>query len=266
MEKQVIFRLQRLGYLPPAEIVTPDVLSLGVKDFQLVNDIEVSGELDAPTQLRLDSPRCGVSDREFGLENFERSEGVDLGGGRAGLRRVTVSLMSSQGLLPCPWPDAKRPVLLNYSFFPGTSQDLMDAVKAAMNRWEKVADEKGNKIVQFVSVAGMSVNFTVGWILPGNAAFNFDVDDIAHACLPCKCDTPKIMKFRSGGIVWTTNGIAPGMLSVEAVATHELGHILGLVHPKKFTGTTMDPNFSDKRGPQDIHPDDAQSLRYLYPA
>lgn len=261
-ERRAISRLQNLGYLPPVEVVTQELLTFGLRDFQSTYGIEESEELDVQTQQWLDAPRCGVVDREFSVQSVKRSQEVKIEDGRVTFSRSIVALGEQKAAKPCPWPGLKKTLVLNYAFVEGTSLNFMKPVRDAMDRWEKVRGG-GVQVVQFI-LDPSSPHFTIGWVDSSDSRFDFDFDDIALACLPCKCDSPKPMKFRASNITWISSGLGAGMFNVEAVAIHELGHILGLVHPEKLTGTTMDPRFSDQRGPDEIHPDDAQSLRNLY--
>jgi matrixin len=64
---------------------------------------------------------------------------------------------------------------------------------------------------------------------------------------------------------WSTSG-DPSLFDVQSVATHEIGHLIGLDHTPIVVATMYYATGPGDTSQQSLHPDDEEGARFLYPA
>ncbi|CAN6332380.1 unnamed protein product [Urochloa humidicola] len=230
-----------------------------VKLYQSRLGLPVSGRLDAATLGRIASPRCGVSDV-------------------AGLRghvSASVSVPDSRfaffgGDKP-RWTRPDNPLVLTYSVSPPPAGHYLppDAVRAAVRsafaRWARVIP------VMFVEVGGgedgdgyhqldIRVRFYEGdhgdgWPFDGKGGV------VGHAYPPE--DGRLHLDAAESWTVDVDSEAAAASMDLESVATHEIGHILGLDHSSS-PEAVMYPYIGYGERKVELSVDDIDGAQLLY--
>lgn len=160
--------------------------------------------------------------RRDGVLDYETKEAV--GWPRCKVQDVGIAFVAGRMIVlqDCPW--GRDPVVLRYAFHKSAPQHLRSPVESAMRKWEVASKSK----ISFAATDLMNADFTIGWtpvIIPGehNLCGNF----IAHAVFPCEA-MAKVVHFDNSEL-WAAD-MAVSSYNTQAVALHELGHTLGLMH------------------------------------
>lgn len=134
---------------------------------------------------------------------------------------------------------------------------ILAAIQRAFNTWRAAAG------IDFYRVGLDNPHeIQIGWFTGAHGCsqpFDGPGTVLAHAGCPCCGSVAGKIHFDDAE-TWT---VPPGFgTSVEAVALHEIGHVLGLQH-SKVKGAVMFPIFN---GRSDLHDDDVAGIQSLYGA
>ncbi|XP_057493626.1 metalloendoproteinase 2-MMP-like [Actinidia eriantha] len=228
-----------------------DALEEAIKTYQLNFNLNVTGELDAPTMEHIVRPRCGVADVINGTSSMNS-------GKRPESHIHAVAHYSFFPDMP-RWPPSRRD--LTYAFLP--ENQIADSVKVvfarAFVRWSDVIPMTFTETASF-STADIRIGFFSGDHGDGEP-FDGVLGTLAHAFSP-----PSGRLHLDGDENWVVNGspsTAYAAVDLESVAVHEIGHLLGLGH-SSVEEAIMYPTISTGSRRVELASDDIQGIQYLY--
>jgi len=218
--------LQRFGYYNPNAFDGSSDIKNAISDYQKFYSLNVTGTLTDETKEEIAKPRCGVADKGAGGNAFHGAK--------------------------WPW----RMKSLTYSF-QNTGRDLnsgtvKDTIRKAYGAWAQVAP------LSFREVSSRG-NMNIGFLSRSHgdgSSFDGRGRVLAHAFFP-----PNGRIHFDEDEQWSVNG-ARGVDLFE-IATHEIGHALGLDH-SNVRGTVMWPSYSGYRRGLRLHSDDVAGIQKLY--
>ncbi|KAK6644656.1 hypothetical protein RUM43_000924 [Polyplax serrata] len=237
---EAVIYMSRYGYLPPninnqrsASIVTNEEFSKGLRDLQNFFRLNATGVLDEPTVKLLRTPRCGVPDKVYGTNLRYRRYAHEGGQWTSSKVDYRVRQYSNSGRL--------------------SKEDIDQQLKLSFDIWSEHcslvfrAKTKGETIIQIRWENGSH-----------GCAEEFDGPEgvLAHAYPPDCGDT-----HFDDEEEWSTtykNG-----KHLQQVATHELGHALGMAH-SDVEEAIMAPRYDDGRKEIKLHSDDIKGIQVLY--
>jgi hypothetical protein len=213
------------------------------------------GTLDAPTRESMAQPRCGMPDVQPG----GMLPGVD-----------------ARWVIACPGGWNRR--FFTYAFGNMTSDVPAGAAQAAVERalqtWENLRWLPPFNLpfgLRFHRVEpSHNPDILVEWRAAADPDFNMVGNTIAHADFPSGCSSvttgfPKPIHFDDSENAWAI-GAVPGRLDVQTIATHEIGHFLGLGHEPDISDSIMTPSFGTNFVQRNLHQDDLDGYQVLYTA
>lgn len=240
---------QRFGYLPVPKSNFSDIFDsrfeTAVILYQKNLGLPVTGKLDSNTIAAIVSPRCGVRDTTpvvglHGMRHFAYFRGKPRWGG-----------------MP--------PITLSYSFSPEnmvenlSSSEVRSAVKRAFSRWASVIPVNFTETDDFGS-ADIKIGFYSGDHGDGQP-FDGVLGVLAHAF------SPRNGRFHfDKAETWTVDFESEKSkvaIDLESVATHEIGHVLGLAH-SSIKEAVMYPSVSPRTRKVDLKLDDVEGIQALY--
>ncbi|XAR70465.1 Envelysin, partial [Bertholletia excelsa] len=242
---------RRFGYLEPGPDTTlsdtfDEGLESAVVAYQEKLGLKVTGKLDASTVAAMMSPRCGVSDA--GAWSLQ------------GTRRYAY------------FPGEPRwvrqpPMTLTYAFSPHDTiaylaqSDIKAVFERSFSRWSAAIPLNFAEVEDY-SAADIKIGFFHGDHGDGEP-FDGVLGILAHAFSPengrFHMDAAErwAVDFRS-----ERSKVA---VDLESVATHEVGHVLGLAHTS-VKEAIMYPSLSPRTRKVDLRRDDVEGVQALYGA
>ena len=227
--------LEKFGYLDSSNQVSASSEQDAIREFQHFAQLNQSGILDDPTIESMKLPRCGVkdfSDHNHSLNNKTRHKRFTLFGGKWHKKNLTYRITKYSSHM-------KRNIV---------EQEIAKAFRV----WSRVSPL--NFEHKTSGKADIELRFVRG--LHSDGVFDGPSGVLAHAASPT-----------SGGDVcfddaepWSVK-LKGTSVNLWDVASHELGHSLGLGH-SNARNSLMAPFYS-KGGPR-LQEDDIKAIHHLY--
>jgi len=237
---QAMIYLSQFGYLSPSvsnpqsqHILSEDVLTKAIQEFQAFAGLNVTGDLNQETIELMNTPRCGVKDK-IGFGTSSRSKRYALQGSRWRVKDLTYKI-------------SKYPRNLDKA-------DTDKVVKEAFGVWASVTPltftQKKSGPVH------IEIRFERGEHGDGDP-FDGPGGTLAHAFFPVYGGDAHFDDAEK----WTVNSYRG--TNLFQVAAHEFGHSLGLSH-SDVKAALMAPFYRGYEPSFELHDDDIQAIQELY--
>ncbi|MCL7036329.1 hypothetical protein MKW94_019991 [Papaver nudicaule] len=247
--------LRRFGYsmnMDPSDEHAYDdefdeALEFQLKTYQRNYGIDASGSLDAESVKQMMMPRCGRAD-VVNTPTFMESE----------KRKKRQKQDEPAARTPEKWSNAH----LTYRFSSNNSSDKVDNVtlrsvmSQAFAKWEAVSNFKFTEETDSDLATDMVIGFRKGDHHDGSS-FDGSMGVVAQAFEP---NDGRF--YYDADDKWSTS---PGSdtIDLESVATHEIGHLLGLEHSFE-PNAAMYPVFAPGSTKRQVTRNDVKALRAIY--
>ncbi|PON40663.1 Peptidase M10A [Parasponia andersonii] len=252
--------LQSFGYLPSTTAnytnSTDDSFDTQLESaiilYQTKLGLPVTGKLDSYTISNIMSPRCGVADDPASAPPH----------GNATLISTTRHYAYFYGK---PRWVRTSPMTLSYAFTPNamikylTPTDVRTVFRRAFSRWSAVIPVNFTETGEYL-MADIKIGFYRGDHGDGEP-FDGVLGVLAHAF------SPENGRFHlDAAETWTVDfkgEKSKSAIDLESVATHEIGHLLGLGH-SSVKEAVMYPSLSPRTKKVDLKMDDVEGVQALY--
>ncbi|KAH0668903.1 hypothetical protein KY289_023396 [Solanum tuberosum] len=224
------------------------LLFSALKTYQLNFNLNITGEFDIPTLQHMVKPRCGNPDIVNGTTHMNS--------GKTPTDHTVAHFLFFKG--QPRWPSSKSK--LKYAFLP--ENQLTDSIKVAFRRafdkWSKVTLLTFKEMDSY-RLADIQIGFFVRDHGDGNP-FDGPMKILAHTFAP-----PTGFFHLDGEDNWVVDGeyLKEGMVDLESVAVHEIGHLLGLDHSSEKEAI-MFPTLEDGTRKVELSRDDIEGVQMLY--
>lgn len=243
----------RFGYLSAAAAggnfsdVFDTQLQSAVVSYQKRLGLSVTGKLDSDTISAMAAPRCGVSDVHMAATNIHAIKHYAFFYGEP------------------RWSMQGAPINLTYAFSPANTVDYLTpseiraVFKRSFARWSAVIPVNFTEASDF-SQADIRIGFYGGDHGDGEP-FDGVLGVLAHAF------SPENGRFHlDKAETWSVDfekQKSKVAVDLESVATHEIGHVLGLAH-SSVKEAVMYPSLSPRKKKVNLTIDDVEGVQELY--